>query len=144
MAVSTSSTIGGASIGVGTEGEAPVPVDYGPLGTRYVMQQLDLDEPLLREIAETTGGQYFRATDAEGLARIFETIDALEKSEVESRVRMLYTELFAYAIIPALGLLMLERLLVVQKGTGVYPTRLWPFVMPAWGSSKPSGASTGA
>jgi Ca-activated chloride channel family protein len=99
-------------VGVGTEGEAPVPVDRGPLGTRYVMQRVDLDEPLLNEMAEQTDGRYFRATDAEGLAEVFRTIDELEQTEIESRVRLLHTELFHYALLPALALLGLERLLL--------------------------------
>ena len=99
-------------VGVGTEGEAPVPVDRGPLGQRYVMQRVDLDEPLLREIAEHTSGRYFRATDAAGLTDVFETIDGLEQTEIETRVRVLHTELFHYALLPALALLGLERLLL--------------------------------
>lgn len=97
------------TVGVGTEGEAPVPVDIGPLGRRTVMQRVDLDEKLLREIATQTSGRYFRATNADTLAEVFSTIDSLEKSEIRSRVRMLYTELFAWALLPALGLLFIER-----------------------------------
>jgi Ca-activated chloride channel family protein len=97
------------TVGVGTEGEAPIPVDYGPLGRRKVMQRVDIDEPLLRRIADTTGGRYFRATDSEGLAEIFATIDAMEKSEIESPVRVLYTELFPVALVPALALLLVDR-----------------------------------
>ena len=99
-------------VGVGSEGEAPVPVASGPRGTRHVIQRVDLDEPLLREIAERTNGRYFRATDAEALADVFDTIDELEQTEIESRVRVLYTELFHYALLPALALLGLERLLL--------------------------------
>jgi Ca-activated chloride channel family protein len=99
-------------VGVGTTGEAPVPIDRGPLGRRYVMQRVDLDEPLLQEIADKTDGRYFRATDAAGLAAVFETIDSLEQTEIESRVRVLHTELFHYALLPALALLGLERLLL--------------------------------
>lgn len=100
------------TIGVGSEGEAPVPVDYGPpVGVRYVMQRVELDEELLQEIAEKTDGRYFRATDAEGLEEIFATIDKLEKTEVESRIRVLYSELFPLTLIPAVVLLLLERLL---------------------------------
>ena len=97
------------TIGVGTEGEAPYPVD-GPLGRRYVSIRVDLDEPLLTRIAESTQGQYFRATDAEGLRRIFKTIDELEKTEIQSKVRVLYTELFPTVLLPAIVLLLLERL----------------------------------
>ena len=79
---------------------------------RYVMQRVDLDEPLLREIAERTNGRYFRATDAEALADVFDTIDELEQTEIESRVRVLHTELFHYVLLPALVLLGLERVLL--------------------------------
>jgi Ca-activated chloride channel family protein len=103
------------TVGVGTEGEAPVPVDIGPLGRRVVMQRVDLDEPLLREIAEKTDGRYFRATDADTLAEVFATIDALEKTETKSRVRMLYTELFWILLAPGFGLLLFERLLVSTR-----------------------------
>jgi Ca-activated chloride channel family protein len=99
-------------VGVGTEGEAPVPV-LG--GRRYVMRPLDLDEPLLREISEMTGGEYFRATDAEGLETVFRTIDSMERTEMESRVRVLHTELFHYLLLPALALVGLERLLAVTR-----------------------------
>ena len=102
-------------VGVGTDGEAPVPVPGGPRGTRYVMQQVDLDEPLLREIAKRTNGRYFRATDAEALADVFDTIDELEQTEIESRVRVLHTELFHLALFPALFLLGLERLLLATR-----------------------------
>jgi len=102
-------------VGVGTEGEAPFPAERGPLGVRYRMVRVELDEPLLREIAEMTDGRYFRATHAEGLAEIFRTIDELEQTEIESRVRILHTELFAYLLLPALALLGLERLLAATR-----------------------------
>ncbi len=92
-----------------------MPVDLGAFGRRVVMQRVELDEELLREIAESTGGQYFRATDPEGLQTVFETIDELEKTEIESRVRMLYSELFPLTLTPALVLLLLERLLVSTR-----------------------------
>jgi Ca-activated chloride channel family protein len=79
------------------------------------MQRVELDEPLLREIAESTGGEYFRATDAEALATVFARIDELEASEIESRVRVLYSELFPLALLPALLLLGLERLLLATR-----------------------------
>jgi len=98
-------------VGVGTEGEAPVPVGRG----RYVMQRVELDEPLLREIAELTGGEYYRATDAQALATVFARIDELEATEIESRVRVLYTELFQLLLLPGLALLGLERLLLATR-----------------------------
>ena len=102
------------TVGVGTEGESRVPVDT-PYGRRYVSQRLDLDEPLLRSIAATSGGRYFRATEAEGLRQVFATIDSLEKTEIESRVRVLYTEQFPLALIPAAVLLLAERLLAATR-----------------------------
>ena len=99
------------TIGVGSEGPVPVPVDLGPLGRRTIRQVVELDEELLREIARRTGGRYFRATDPEALAQVFDTIDELEKTEIESRVRVLYRELFPLVLGPAVALLLLERAL---------------------------------
>jgi Ca-activated chloride channel family protein len=70
------------TIGVGTRGEAPYPVQT-PFGTRYQMVPVEIDEALLSEIAEITGGQYFRATNNRALAEIYEKIDKLEKTKIE-------------------------------------------------------------
>ncbi|OGU75349.1 MAG: aerotolerance regulator BatA [Ignavibacteria bacterium RBG_16_34_14] len=70
------------TIGVGTRGEAPYPVQT-PFGTRYQMVPVEIDEPLMKEIAQTTGGEYFRATDNKKLEEIYKTIDKLEKTKVE-------------------------------------------------------------
>ena len=100
------------TIGVGSDGEVPVPRDYGRYGVRYVMQRYELNEELLQEIADMTGGQYFLAIDADGLERVFETINALEKTEIQSRERVLYSELYPRVLFPAVLLLLLERLLL--------------------------------
>ena len=97
------------TIGVGRDGPVPLPIDLGPLGRRTIQQVVELDEELLQEIAELTGGRYFRATDPQALEQIFDTIDELEKTEIESRVRVLYSELFPWFLGPAAGLLLLER-----------------------------------
>ncbi len=103
------------TVGVGSQGEAPYPVYDGPFGKRYVMIREELDEPLLTRIATTTGGAYYRATDPETLRQVFAKIDSLEKTRIESRVRVLYTELFPLALVPA-GLLFLgEALLAVTR-----------------------------
>ncbi len=102
------------TVGVGTEGLAPVPVD-GPRGRTIVPQRMDLDEDLLRDIADRTGGQYFRATDAEGLRRIFDDINKLEKTEIESTERVLYDELFPWFVLPAIGLFLFEGLLATTR-----------------------------
>jgi len=71
------------TIGVGTDGEARMPVGHGPSGqTRYQTLPVQIDEQLLRDVAGMTGARYFRATDAEALNRIFKQIDELEKTPV--------------------------------------------------------------
>ena len=71
------------TIGVGTKGSAKVPVSnfFGEI--IYDMQPVMIDEALLTEIAKTTGGKYFRATDEDRLRAIYEEIDELEKSKVK-------------------------------------------------------------
>ncbi len=70
------------TIGVGSEGVAPVPIGRGPLGIEYANMPVRLDEDLLRRIASTTGGQYFRATNARALEEIYRHIDDLEKTPI--------------------------------------------------------------
>jgi Ca-activated chloride channel family protein len=99
------------TIGVGSEGEVPCLVDDPRVGRRYVKVQADFDEAGLKKIAETTGARYFRAADADGFTKAFEEIDALEKTEIESRMRILYSEKFGLALLPAGLLLGFELLL---------------------------------
>jgi Ca-activated chloride channel family protein len=70
------------TIGVGTIGMAPMPVQT-PFGIQYQNIKVEIDEGLLRNIAEMTGGKYFRATDNKKLREIYHEIDRLEKSKVE-------------------------------------------------------------
>jgi Ca-activated chloride channel family protein len=98
------------TIGVGTRGAVPFP-EQTFFGIRQILVQLDIDEETLQKIADKTGGQYFRATDTEGLKKIYETIDKLEKSEAKVKHFQEYRELFRYFVIPALFLLFLEVLL---------------------------------
>jgi len=70
------------TIGVGTRGEAPYPVQT-PFGTRYQMVPVEIDEDMLTSIAGLTDGQYFRATNNRALAEIYEKIDKLEKTKIE-------------------------------------------------------------
>jgi len=70
------------SIGVGTRGEAPYPVQT-PFGTRYQMVPVEIDEEMLTKISGLTDGQYFRATNNRALAEIYEKIDKLEKTKIE-------------------------------------------------------------
>ncbi|WP_298616717.1 VWA domain-containing protein [uncultured Odoribacter sp.] len=70
------------TIGVGTYGEAPYPVQT-PFGTQLQNIPVEIDEAVLKQIASVTGGQYFRATDNDKLQQIYNEIDQLEKSKVE-------------------------------------------------------------
>jgi Ca-activated chloride channel family protein len=96
------------TIGVGTRGMAPYPVDDPLFGRRLVQVQVDLDEETLQSIAKTTGGEYFRATDAEELSEIYGKIDELEKTKIETRTFTNYTDKYMLFALPALLLLVLE------------------------------------
>jgi Ca-activated chloride channel homolog len=72
------------TIAVGTEGTAPIPIARGLFGGyQYANVPVSIDEELLQEIADMTGGVYYRATDEGALGRVYRAIDELEKSEVE-------------------------------------------------------------
>jgi len=73
------------TIGVGTIGQAMVPVKT-PVGVRRYLQEVRIDEDLLREVAKMTGGKYFRATGNTELMAIYEDIDKLEKSLTETSI----------------------------------------------------------
>lgn len=81
------------TIGVGTRGQAPYPVQT-PFGTRYQMVPVEIDEKILKEIAETTGGKYFRATNNSALANIYKEVDKMEKAKVEITSYRNASELF--------------------------------------------------
>jgi Ca-activated chloride channel homolog len=98
------------TIGVGTDGYAPQPVNT-PLGVQMQNTKVTIDEKLMKEIASETGGKYFRAKDNAGLAKIYEDIDTLEKTKVEISTLTRYTEKFFPFVIAALALLLLEVLL---------------------------------
>lgn len=99
------------TIGVGTRGEAPVPIGQGLDGLRYQMMPVEIDEPLLTEIASLSGGRYFRATDSESLRHIFAEINRLEKSTVEVVQRRTDE---AYRVPLALGLIALALEIVLS------------------------------
>lgn len=89
------------AIGVGSRGNAPFPVDDPVVGKRYVQVPVEMDEETLRKVAESTGGMYFRATDKERLAEIYEEINSLERSEISVKQFQQYRELFGWLLIPA-------------------------------------------
>ena len=81
------------TIGVGTNGQAPMPVT-DPFGRRAVQWvQVNIDEATLTKVASVTGGKYFRATDTDSLETIYSEIDLLEKTNVEAQHFMDYREL---------------------------------------------------
>jgi Ca-activated chloride channel family protein len=99
------------TIGVGTIGEAPIPTGRGLGGFRYELLPVRIDEPLLQEIAQKTGGRYFRAKDSEALSRIFRQIDVLEKTPIQVTRYTRYDETTRPLILLGLGALALELLI---------------------------------
>ena len=93
------------TIGVGSEGQAPYPAldMWGNLS--FVPMKVEIDEEILSDIADKTGGRYFRATDNEKLREIYKEINRLEKSRVEVENQTRYDERFAPFVLGALLLL---------------------------------------
>lgn len=107
------------TIGVGTNGKAMTPIGMRPDGELvFEYADVQIDEPLLKDIAKKTGGQYFRATDNQRLKDIYTQIDKLEKTKIEVSAYERKTEKFhAFALIAA-ALLLLEllfRYLIVRS-----------------------------
>ena len=99
------------TIGVGSgAGEAPYPIQTA-LGVVVRNMPVDLDEPTMRQIADVSGGAYFRATDNESLLAIYQKIDQLEKTKLSTRnYHTTYEEFFVFVLAAAL-LLLLEFVL---------------------------------
>jgi Ca-activated chloride channel family protein len=100
------------TIGVGREGRVPVPVQVrdpltGRVETRRVSMQVQVDEKLLRAIAERTGGTFFSATDPQGLHAVFDRIDLLEKTPMQVKRYIRYRESFQPFAWTALAFLLL-------------------------------------
>jgi Ca-activated chloride channel family protein len=89
----------------------------GLLETRRVMMRVPMDEPLLREIARRTGGQFFRATDPATLRRVFAEIDRLEKTPLKVQRYVRYREAFPPLAWAGLGLLLLPLALAGARVT---------------------------
>jgi Ca-activated chloride channel family protein len=98
------------TIGVGTQGVAPYPVQT-PFGVQYQDMQVEIDEAILKEIAKMTDGKYFRATDNEKLKQVYAEIDKLEKSRIETRQFKLKEEKFESLALAAFCLILLEIIL---------------------------------
>ena len=100
------------TIGLGTNGMALSPIGILPNGKfQYGNIQVEIDEELLKEIAQTTGGQYFRATSTTRLEEIYDEINKLERTEIEEFKFRNYDEKFRPLVLFALGLFSLEMLL---------------------------------
>lgn len=101
------------TIGMGRPGQVPVPVKDVFGREQVVYQESALDEATLQEIAEVTGGRYFRAEDTAELGQIYDEINGLEQSQIEIESYTRYQELAALLLVPALLLLLAE--LVLRK-----------------------------
>lgn len=99
------------TIGAGTKGYVPFPTTDLFGRSIYQKVKIDLDEDSLKQVADITGGKYFRATDTESLRNIYKEIDQLEKTEIEEYGYFEYDELFDRFLIMALILLGLEIIL---------------------------------
>ena len=99
------------TIGAGSEGEITRRIDGGLFGPRNVRVRVEIDEKTLKEVADLTGGRYFRATSEEKLESIYAEIGEMEKTEIKTREYVNYNELFALLLWPGVLLVGLETLL---------------------------------
>lgn len=100
------------SIGIGTNGYALMPTNIDIFGDLIFNEvEVKIDEPVLREIAQTTGGKYFRATSVQSLEEVYNEINQLEKSELKTSKLYNYQEYFRTFLWIALGVLLLDALL---------------------------------
>lgn len=95
------------TIGVGTQGMAPYPVQT-PYGLQYQDMPVEIDEGILQDISKTTGGKYFRATDNDKLVQVYNEIDKLEKSKIDVRQFSRKEERFLLPALLAFCLLLIE------------------------------------
>jgi Ca-activated chloride channel family protein len=98
------------TIGVGKEGMAKYPV-MTPWGVQLQDVEVEIDEPLLKDISQATGGKYFRATDNTSLAEIYNEINQMETGRTTVTNVVTYEELFMIYVLWALAALMAELLL---------------------------------
>ncbi|MBN2143864.1 MAG: VWA domain-containing protein, partial [Candidatus Aureabacteria bacterium] len=96
------------TIGAGSDGPVPYPVNDPIFGKSYQNVIFPLNESLLKDIAKKTNGFYFRATDTESLKNIYEEINRMEKTKSKTSVSTEYREIFGWFLWPAMLLLCLE------------------------------------
>lgn len=99
------------TIGVGTQGTAPMPVTDVFGRKVYRSMAVDIDEETLKAIAQKTKGKYYRADSTETLREIYEEIDKLEKTEIQIKKYQRYRELFPWVVLSGLTVLLLEIIL---------------------------------
>jgi Ca-activated chloride channel family protein len=99
------------TIGIGKPGNAMYPVDDPIFGKRYVYLPNEIDEESLQQIADITGGKYFRARSGEELDKIYRDIDRLEKTKIKVNEYIQYKELFFDFVLAGFGLLLVEMVL---------------------------------
>ncbi len=105
------------TIGVGTIGKAPYPFQT-PYGIQYMNVDVEIDEALLKDIARTTGGKYFRATNNKALETIYNEIDSMEKTKIKQTVFLSYTDQFFIFVLVGTILIATEiiiRLIIFRK-----------------------------
>jgi Ca-activated chloride channel family protein len=95
------------TIGVGTQGVAPYPVQT-PFGIQYQDMPVEIDEAILKQIAQMTDGKYFRATDNEKLVQVYSEIDKMEKSRIDVRQYKVREEMYLFYALAAFMLILLE------------------------------------
>jgi Ca-activated chloride channel family protein len=95
------------TIGIGSNGEAPYIVTDLSGRRRIVRYQVSMDEAVLKDIAESTGGSYFNARNTKALEEVYAEIDQLEKTVHEGRIYTQYSELFRYPLLTGSGLIAL-------------------------------------
>lgn len=101
------------TIGIGTNGTAPFPVGKNPTTGQFIFRNIpvEIDETLMKEIAQTTEGTYFRATSNKKLEEIYNEINKLETTEIEEQKYFNYDEKYKLFVVFALLLLVIEIIL---------------------------------
>ena len=96
------------TIGAGSRGTAPYPVNDPIFGQQYRNVEVNIDEEMLKNIADMTDGRYYRANDTEELESIYDEIDKLERTEIEEMIFTDYEDLYPRFLLPGVLLLLLS------------------------------------
>ncbi len=94
------------TIGIGTRGTAPYPIDDPIFGRRYQNVPVHIDEEMLQHISNITDGKYWRATDLEEFIEVYNEIDRLEQTEIEEIIYIDYEDLYPLYILAGIGFLL--------------------------------------